>query len=333
MYTRLLASMFRFMEPRLRDGSLTPTIDMLTKGLLRTLLVLLHDFPDYLSENHFTLCNLIPPGCVQLKNLVLSAFPRLKRLPDPFMQGLRIENIIENSEPPRLSVDLPAVLENAKIRAPLDRYLHSHTPDDFPRRLVERIKIVPMENGMHNGVSAQDKRPSYNVDLLSTIVLYIGVQAIEASQKHEDTGVLIFDGKSPHMELLTAMNAELDIEGSPFLIFIDIGRYHFLSAMANQLRYPNCHTYYFSCVILELFSQDDCAPNTYEQITRVLLERIVCNRPHPVFSSTDTANVKWGLLITFTSLLKQDRYQFWKMPFVKKAPEVIPVNMLSNFAD
>jgi CCR4-NOT transcription complex subunit 1 len=204
------------MEPRLRDGSLTPTIDMLTKGLLRTLLVLLHDFPDYLSENHFTLCNLIPPGCVQLKNLVLSAFPRLKRLPDPFMQGLRIENIIENSEPPLLSVDLPAVLENAKIRAPLDRYLHSHTPDDFPRRLVERIKIVPMENGMHNGVSAQDKRPSYNVDLLSTIVLYIGVQAIEASQKHEDTGVLIFDGKSPHMELLAAMNSELDIEGSPF---------------------------------------------------------------------------------------------------------------------
>jgi CCR4-NOT transcription complex subunit 1 len=52
--------------------------------------------------------------------------------------------------------------------------------------------------------------------------------------------------------------------------------------MANQLRYPNCHTYYFSFVVLELFLQDDCAPNTYEQITRVLLERIVCNRPHPV---------------------------------------------------
>src|ERR1700738_1651892 len=107
--------MFRFMEPRLRDGALTPTVDTLTKGLLRTLLVLLHDFPDYFSENHFTLCNLIPPGCVQLKNLVLSAFPRMKRLPDPFMQGLRIENIIENSEPPLLSVDLPAVLENVKI--------------------------------------------------------------------------------------------------------------------------------------------------------------------------------------------------------------------------
>jgi CCR4-Not complex component, Not1 len=60
------------------------------------------------------------------------------------------------------------------------------------------------------------------------------------------------------------------------------GRYHFLSAIANQLRYPNSHTYYFSCVVLELFSQEDAPPNTYEQITRVLLERIVCNRPHPV---------------------------------------------------
>jgi CCR4-NOT transcription complex subunit 1 len=208
--------MFKFMGPTLRDGSITPTIDILMKGILRTLLVLLHDFPDYLTTNHFTLCNLIPSGCVQLRNLVLSAFPRHKRLPDPFMQGLKIENIIENSESPRLCINPPAVLENAKIRAPLDRYLQSHTPEDFPRRLVERIKIVPAENGMHNGVSAHDKRPSYNVDLLGTIVLYIAIQAIEASQKHEETGVLIFDGKSPHMELLTAMNAELDIEGLSF---------------------------------------------------------------------------------------------------------------------
>ena len=66
------------------------------------------------------------------------------------------------------------------------------------------------------------------------------------------------------------------------VVVTNSGRYHFLSAIANQLRYPNSHTYYFSCVILELFSQEDSAANTYEQITRVLLERIVCNRPHPV---------------------------------------------------
>jgi CCR4-NOT transcription complex subunit 1 len=201
------------MEPRLRDGALTPTVDTLTKGLLRTLLVLLHDFPDYLSENHFTLCNLIPPGCVQLKNLVLSAFPRMKRLPDPFMQGLKLENIVENKDPPRLTVNLAAILDSLKIRTPLDNYLQSRGPEDFIQRLVERIKLLPVENGVQNGVSSKEKRAIYNVDLLNALVLYVGMQAIDAARKNEETGVLIFDAKSPHMKLFSSLNAEFDIEG------------------------------------------------------------------------------------------------------------------------
>ena len=274
------------MAPRLSDGAITPTIETLLKGLLRTLLVLLHDFPDYLSENHFTLCNLIPPGCVQLKNLVLSAFPRMKRLPDPFMEGLKLEDIVENKDPPIISVNITAILDGLRIRAPLDKYLQTKAPEDFIRKLVERIRIVPTDNGVQNGVRpGKEKRPYYNVDLLNAVVLYVGMQAIESSQKNEETGVLIFDPKSPHMAFFSALNAELDIEGIFGDILTDfLGRYHFLSAAANQLRYPNSHTYYFSCAILELFLQEAGAPHTNEQITRVLLERIVCNRPHPVYT-------------------------------------------------
>ena len=213
MFTKLLASMFRFMGPRLSEGAITPTIEALLRGLLRTLLVLLHDFPDYLSENHFTLCNLIPSGCVQLKNLVLSAFPRMKRLPDPFMEGLRLENIVENRDPPVINVNIAAILDGLKIQAPLEKYLQTGSPEDFPRKLVERIRTPPMENGLQNGVKSKDKSPSYNVDLLNAIVLYVGMQAIEASQKNEETGVLIFDPKSSHMALFADLNAELDIEG------------------------------------------------------------------------------------------------------------------------
>jgi CCR4-NOT transcription complex subunit 1 len=61
------------------------------------------------------------------------------------------------------------------------------------------------------------------------------------------------------------------------------GRYHLLNAVANQLRYPNNHTHYFSCVLLYLFleAKDDIIK---EQITRVLLERLIVHRPHPVRS-------------------------------------------------
>lgn len=48
-----------------------------------------------------------------------------------------------------------------------------------------------------------------------------------------------------------------------------------------------------------------------EQITRVLLERLIVNRPHP-----------WGLLITFIELIKNPRYNFWGLQFTHCAPEI-----------
>ena len=60
------------------------------QGTLRVLLVLLHDFPEFLCELHFDVCNAIPPSCIQMRNLVLSAFPRNMRLPDPFTPNLKV---------------------------------------------------------------------------------------------------------------------------------------------------------------------------------------------------------------------------------------------------
>ena len=47
------------------------------------------------------------------------------------------------------------------------------------------------------------------------------------------------------------------------------------------------------------------------QITRVLLERLIVNRPHP-----------WGLLITFIELIKNPSFKFWQHEFVTCAPEI-----------
>src|SRR4051794_12442165 len=55
----------------------------------------------------------------------------------------------------------------------------------------------------------------------------------------------------------------------------------------------------FSCVLLYLFAEAS-QEIVQEQITRVLLERLIVNRPHP-----------WGLLITFIELIKNPRYNFW----------------------
>lgn len=54
-----------------------------------------------------------------------------------------------------------------------------------------------------------------------------------------------------------------------------------------------------------------CNWHFQEQITRVLLERLIVNRPHP-----------WGLLITFIELIKNPIYKFWDHDFVHCAPEI-----------
>ena len=46
-------------------------------------------------------------------------------------------------------------------------------------------------------------------------------------------------------------------------------------------------------------------------ICRVLLERLIVNRPHP-----------WGLLITFIELIKNPTFKFWTHEFVHCAPEI-----------
>jgi hypothetical protein len=45
--------------------------------LVRIFLVLLHDFPEFLADFHLSFCDLIPMNCVQLRNLILSAFPKV----------------------------------------------------------------------------------------------------------------------------------------------------------------------------------------------------------------------------------------------------------------
>ena len=50
---------------------------------------------------------------------------------------------------------------------------------------------------------------------------------------------------APAMDIFQRLAAELDTEG----------RYLFLNALANQLRFPNNHTHYFSCVLLYIFAE------------------------------------------------------------------------------
>lgn len=283
---RLLIDLFVFMEPYLKSVQLTPAVRILYKGTLRVLLVLLHDFPEFLCFFHFSLCNVIPPTCVQLRNLILSAFPRTMRLPDPFTPNLKIDLLPEISINPRILSDYTVVLDQAagNLRADVDLYLKTRSqPTSFLSSLKDRLRS-----------------PTNWTAVLNALVLHVGVAAIAWSKVPEneenvEMSVCLLGAKDIFQTLAT----ELDPEG----------RYQFLNAIANHLRYPNSHTHYFSCVILGLFKEG--TELVQEQVTRVLLERLIVHRPHP-----------WGLLVTFIELMKNPRYSFWDHSFTRCTPEI-----------
>jgi hypothetical protein len=106
----------------------------------------------------------------------------------------------------------------------------------------------------------------YNTPLITSIVVYVGSLAIIQVQNKMPIQ------NSPAMDIYKQLLYSLDAEG----------RYLLLNTMANQLRYPNSHTHFFSYVMLNLFFDSEDKEFVQEQITRVLLERLIVHRPHPV---------------------------------------------------
>jgi len=277
---QLLIDIFLFLEPHLRKTELTDSIRHLYKGTLRVLLVLLHDFPAFLSGYHLSFCNVIPENCVQMRNIVLSAISRGMTLPDPFTPDLKVDKLPEVNKSPVILSNVVGPLSS--IREGLDSFLKTRQPADFVQTLLSFL----CKNGINELDSAR----------VNSLVLYVGMHAIA---KMQNSQVAPSFAHTAEMEIILRL---MDLN--------DSGRYTCLNAIANQLRYPSSHTNYFSHVMLFLFSEAK-DESVREQVTRVLLERLIVHRPHP-----------WGLLVTFIELIKNQRYQFWTHPFTRCATEI-----------
>lgn len=288
MYAQLLIDLFKYLAPYLRNAELAKPVTLLYKGTLRVLLVLLHDFPEFLCDYHYGFCDVIPPNCIQMKNLILSAYPRNMRLPDPFTPNLKVDMLQEIAHAPRVLTNFASMIQPLSFKKELDSYLKARAPVTFLSELRSNLQV------------SQEAGVRYNIQLMNALVLYVGTQAIAFIRSKGHTPNMSTIAHSAHMDIFQNLAVDLDTEG----------RYLFVNAIANQLRYPNSHTHYFSCTLLYLFAEANTEA-IQEQITRVLLERLIVNRPHP-----------WGLLITFVELIKNPTYKFWTHEFVHCAPEI-----------
>lgn len=73
-FHRLLLSLLRFIGPFLRDQQMTDTVRALYTATCKIFLVLLHDFPEFLSKYHISLCDALPASCLQLQVRLMCLF-------------------------------------------------------------------------------------------------------------------------------------------------------------------------------------------------------------------------------------------------------------------
>ncbi|KAG5519775.1 hypothetical protein PMAC_000048 [Pneumocystis sp. 'macacae'] len=295
IYNKIIITLLEFISPLLEETELHDTTRVLYKGTLRLLLVLLHDFPTFLADYHSSFCSVIPSNCIQLRNLILSASPKTIRLPDPFQPGLKVDRLPESTQNPIVRTDIDSILKEFGLKDKINSYLSGEKIDDITIDIISKLRTS-------NDNIFKESKNKINIPFINSLVLYIGMKTIEDFQLQNNGNPFVFSPTSASMTLFMKLHNDLDFEG----------RYYFLEAITNQLRYPNSHTYYFSSTLLSLFENSTDEDNIMkEQITRILLERFICNRPHP-----------WGLLITFIELLKNSYYDFWSLPFIKSMPEI-----------
>lgn len=325
-YHNLLLALFKFIAPYLSAPKMHDASRVFFKGTMRIVLVLLHDFPEFLAEYYHSLIDAIPPHCVQFRNVILSAFPRNHSLPDPFTYHF-VEGDVDKHRIPVILSDYAVALQSRDLRAAIEDCVYS---DRSLPALIPALKarIAISTGGGPDGVAPAVK---YNFPFLNAVVLYAGTSAVAATTNAEGLANFEFDAAAPIVRLFEALAADADPEGGlqhvlPSLFscsfltspLLSPGQYNLISSIANQLRYPNAHTWFFSHLLVHLFAS--CPPQQQQQppspadgtngsnnsisgggrpaadakaklpeiIARVLLERVVVSRPHP-----------WGLLVTF----------------------------------
>ena len=203
-FHRCLMWLLRFLAPFL-DGEMTPSSRTIFRATLRILLVILHDFPEFLVEFYHTLSTAIPPHCVQLRNIVLSGFPPDgAALPDCY-KGLE-QLVPDMQEFPTVRSDYMAALATGNLRATIDHYVRNNQPalGAVVAELKTRIAVKSMTVDGSMGVR-------WNHTLLHATVFYLGTTAV--ARRAADTGTADFDAEAPEVSLLAGLVFALDPEG------------------------------------------------------------------------------------------------------------------------
>jgi len=248
-FAQLLSVLFTSLGGMLHVSDASPVVQDYYRGVLRFLLMLHHDFPEFLIEEHFQLSSSIPIGCAQLHNVVNSAVSRaiMNDQPDPFTPGLKVNRLDQVRQAPIVQGNIDLILVDAGIKEAIERICAGSELKEEDYTVISAA-VAPAEG------------PGMTL-LANALIVYIGMHATSASS--------VFSSAAPLARLIERLLRESR----------QAVRYLLVSAMMNQVRYVNAHTHYFSTALQHMYTIAN--EDLQEQIMRVLVERLLVPRPHP----------------------------------------------------
>lgn len=288
---KLISQLLNCLGQHLKAFNVSTVAKEIYRATLKLLVVLQHDFPEFLAANHVTFCSLIPPHCTQLLNAVLSATPS-HPYGKPGSPGVEELDVY-----PGVVDDAVVTLRECGLLDMIEKAVRSGPSEDVMAQIVHAMTMNQPRETTYGYVPV-----AANAHIIGAVVLYVGSHAAERlSHPGEPINV---SGNEPESAVLSVLVHEVSPEA----------RYYVLSSVVNQLRYPNSQTEFFSQLLLHIFGKDLNDPeesDIRQEITRILLERLVGFWSQP-----------FGLMVTIMELVKNEKYMFFDLPFIKATPEV-----------
>eukprot|EP00828_Plagiopyla_frontata_P047193 TRINITY_DN8661_c0_g1_i2.p1 TRINITY_DN8661_c0_g1~~TRINITY_DN8661_c0_g1_i2.p1 ORF type:complete len:286 (+),score=41.37 TRINITY_DN8661_c0_g1_i2:284-1141(+) len=236
------------------------------------MLIILHDFPSFLAYFALGLVEeLMDEKFVQLRNVILAAYPKKMKLVEPTTASPNMEDYDEFKQLPQIyNLEFEARIVNHQLDVDILDFLLKRTEMNF-KNVCQKL-VIFKDN------SCEINFPVVNAVTL-TVPQIIYQKSVEAYYMDKSNlQEIIFDSYQLFEKLLKQSNSEM--------------RDVILNAIINQIRYPNLITHYFIKFIKIIFTQPD-VDIIQEQIAKILFERLIRDRPHP-----------WGLRYLLGSLFK-----------------------------
>lgn len=247
---QLLVALLRNVSEHLKVTDMHEVAKEYVRAATKLIVILQHDYPDFLAGHHAELCAHIPPHATQIRNIILSATPRGEELTEAHMIPYN------NAE---------AYLEENGLLDLVDQLLQHGPSEDAVAHLTHAIQRNEARPTIFANVPI-----TTNTSLVNAVVLHIGTSAVNRAKQDSD----LFNPRSSDVATLSLLARELNAES----------RYFFLTSVIDELRFTGPHSNYFSQFLFELWGQDVSDPEELDirqQIARILLERFSGFWPQP----------------------------------------------------